>query len=315
MTFFVLIVKSAVPQPAAHAAHVGGRGHRHRRLPVPAHLHRRLVRRRRRRGHRSRWSCATRSRSSSRCRSPTSTRCSNVAGRERRLPARTGSAASIQGRAQLLRQVRRRRPTSSRCTPRSMIKPEQLQGLSARIAQGAIVGDAPGREVRLEGGRPDPPAAATSIPATGTSTCAASTSRTRAPSTSQTMFFHWKYLNEKQIEARKDQVGLIVVQVNDAVAVDRRSAQRDRRDCSPTRWPRRAPRARRRSSSSFISMASALIERDSRHLDRGARHPHADPGQHAGDGDARAHHRVRGHARHRLSAVAHRRHWCSAKAS
>ena len=209
-------LQERVPQPAADAAHVGGRGDRHRRLPLLAHLHRRpgTPASRGRRTDR----VIVRNKISitfDRCRSTTSTRCATSSATRARSRTRTGSARSIP------RTSTASSPTSPpiddvfKMYPEVEIEPEQWKAYMEDRA-GRHRRAAPGREVRLEGRRQDVRSRAPSIPATGTSTCAPSTQSNARSVDESTMFFHWKYFNERQLEARKDHVGLIFVKVNDA---------------------------------------------------------------------------------------------------
>ena len=115
-----------------------------------------------------------------------------------------------EGRARLLRQPRRRR-RGLQDVSRGR-DPARPSGRTTRGSAGRHRRHAPGGEVRLEARRQGHAARARSTPATGTSTCAPSTRRRRKAVDKSTMWFHWKYFNEKLAERRKDHVGLILVQ-------------------------------------------------------------------------------------------------------
>jgi putative ABC transport system permease protein len=72
------------------------------------------------------------------------------------------------------------------------------------------------------------------------------------------MFFHWKYFNERQIEARKDHVGLIFVKVNDASQSTALGQLIDKNFANSLAETR--TESEKAFQLEFLSMASALIK-------------------------------------------------------
>ena len=313
MSLLLTHIQERVSKSVTHASDVGRRGHRHRRLPVPAHVHRRLVRRRRGLGVRSHDRAQQ---DLDHLRAAAQLRRQGAQHRRRqgrRSRTRTGSARSTRRTSTPSSPTSPPTTTSSRCIPRSSIPPEQWKAY-LEDRQGAIVGT---RWPRSTAGRSATRSrcAARSIPATGTSTCAPSTTST---SKRRRRVDDVVPLEVPQREAARGAQGPASASSSSRSTTAPQSAAIGAG--ASTRTFANSPAETRTESEKafqleFLSMASALIERHPDHLVRRARHPDADPRQHDGDGDARAHHRVRGHARHRLSVRGTSSAWCSAKAS
>jgi putative ABC transport system permease protein len=72
-----------------------------------------------------------------------------------------------------------------------------------------------------------------------------------------TMWFHWKYLNERQPETRKDHVGLIITKVNDASAATAIGQAIDKEFANSPAETR--TESEKQFQLEFLSMASALL--------------------------------------------------------
>ena len=73
----------------------------------------------------------------------------------------------------------------------------------------------------------------------------------------QTLFFHWKYLDERQSEARKDQVGIVVIKVADPAQSTEVARSIDRLFASSPAETR--TESEKAFQLSFLSMASAVL--------------------------------------------------------